>query len=313
MSFDTSLHLLMMPAIVALLIKLYILLISRKITGQSSIFFTMVLIFACHNIAEVLGFVQYLTGEQQLLILRWYYVMSFCSLAAILLYSIDVSKILMPHKNISVFIVGLTSFFCILSLTTDLILAGSTSIGYIMTAVKGPYYWAFQVSALLTYAGIFCILIKGYIKAKQHITAIQCSYTLLAFAPKILVGVSLVILMALGVHLNAAAILPITTTLFLLITLKSEAKHKLTDIRRFVPFSIERKTSSEIMDIFSSYAKDETNYRDSMAEIEKLLVTHKHNKNGGNVSTTASSMEIPRSSLYSIFNRLDIEHNENEQ
>ena len=61
------------------------------------------------------------------------------------------------------------------------------------------------------------------------------------------------------------------------------------------------------MDIFSRYAQDEVNYRDGMAEIEKLLVLHKHSKSEGNVSQTAASMDIPRSSLYSIFRRLEIE------
>ena len=123
-----------------------------------------------------------------------------------------------------------------------------------------------------------------------------------------LVGITLVVLMGFGIKVSGAAILPVTTTLFLLITLKGEPKHGLTDIRRHIPLSLERRKSGQIMDIFSSYAKDELSYRDSLTEIEKLLVTYKHDKNNGNVSTTASTMNIPRSSLYSIFRRLDIVH-----
>ncbi len=304
---------LMIPAVISLVIKLVVLILYRKGGGESSIFYTLILIFAGHNLAEVLAFLQHFSGDQMTAVMEWYYLLSFCSLGVMFLYAREVSNIAGPIYQTALIIGMITIVFGVLVFSTDLIIAGSKPLGNIATAVKGPYYWVFQISALLTYGSVFFFLIKGYLNAKHHITAIQCSYTLFAFSPLIIVGASLVILMAFGIHLNAVAILPITSTLFLLITLKSESQHRLTDIRRFVPFSIERKTSSKIMNIFSSYAKDETNYRDSMAEIEKLLVTHKHSKHNGNVSTTAASMEIPRSSLYSIFRRLNIEHNENEK
>jgi beta-lactamase superfamily II metal-dependent hydrolase len=136
---------------------------------------------------------------------------------------------------------------------------------------------------------------------------------LLAVLPLLVVAISVVVLMSMGIKINAAGIVPVLTTLFLLITIRGEANHKLTDVRRHIPFSLERKTSAQIMDIFSRYAQDEVNYRDGMAEIEKLLVTHKHSKNKGNVSVTAASMDIPRSSLYSIFRRLDINVKEQEK
>ena len=116
--------------------------------------------------------------------------------------------------------------------------------------------------------------------------------------------------MALNLNINATVFVPIMISVFLYITVKSEAQHKLTDLRRFMPFSPERKTSQDIMELFSSYARDETTYRESVNEIEKLLVMHKYNKNEKNASATAETMGMPRSSLYSIFNRLGIKTKE---
>ena len=80
----------------------------------------------------------------------------------------------------------------------------------------------------------------------------------------------------------------------------------MTDVRRFIPFSDERQTSNHIMDIFSSYAQDKVNYRDAVSSIEKLLVEHKYDKNDRNATYAAEKMGMPRSSLYSLFNRLEI-------
>jgi len=307
---ENTISLFVIPALVALVIKVWVLLLSRNSGATSAVFITMVMLFACHNLAEVLGFLEYFSGERQTLMLRWYYVMSTCVYAVMLFYSRDVSTVFSNNKYFGIAVSVFVVLMCFLFMFTNLIVAGSTSIGYVMTAVRGDYYWLYQVSSIFSLFLIGWMLLKGYRTTEDHITEIKCGYTLIALAP-VVIGVFLVVvLMALDVPINAAGVFPVLTTLFILITLKNESSHGITDIRRHVPFSLERKSAREIMNIFSAYAKDEKNYRDSMAELEKLMVLHKHEKHNGNVSSTAVSMDIPRSSLYSIFRRLEIEHSD---
>ena len=315
---ESNMTIYILPAAIALMIKLAVLYVSRNSSRsgskdskvQSSLFFTMVLVFACHNVAEILGFLEYFNGERLTQVLRWYYVMTVLAMAAMLLYAGQVGKIHQKSKALRYVVVSVALALSLLIVVTDSIVAGSHSLGYVMTAVQGNYYWMFQASALLSFAAITWLLVSGYRKTNDHLIEIQCSYTLLALSPILIASVLILFLMAIGVNVNAAALLPIATTAFLVITLKSESQHKLTDIRRHIPRSLERQTGRHIMEIFSRYAQDQVNYRDSLAEIEKLLVMHKHRKNDGNVSTTAANMDIPRSSLYSIFRRLEIEHND---
>jgi len=304
------------PALFALLIKVGVLSISVKGAFKSPIFFTMVLFFACHNIAEVLSIIESFGGEGLNQILGWYYLMTVGSLAAMLLYAADISGLSGRFgKNIANIFSGTVIVIAVslgsIIIFTDLIVAGTKSIGYIMTAERGQFYWLFTLNSLISFTAIVYLLIDGYRNARSHREEISCAYTLIALAPIVLASIGLIVFMRLGIEINAMAVLPISTALFLLITLKTERQHQLTDIRRHIPFSLERKTSAKIMEVFSRYASDEINYRDGMAEIEKMLVLHKHDKNDGNVTNTASSMEIPRSSLYSIFRRLDIELKEN--
>ena len=304
------------PALFALLIKVGVLAISAKGAIKSPVFFTMVLLFACHNMAEVLGIIEYFNGAQQTQILRWYYLMTVGALAAMLVYSADIYGIKRKFGEVkaNVFaglVIAIVMSLGSLIMFTDLIIAGSRSLRYTMTVIGGDYYWLFIGNSIITFPLIVYFLIDGYRKAQSHQEEIGCAYSLFALAPIVITSVGLMALMGLGAKINATAIIPISTALFLLIILKTERQHRLTDIRRHIPGSLERRTSGQIMEIFNEYACDKINYRDGMAEIEKLLVLHKHDKNGGNVTTTASSMEIPRSSLYSIFRRLDIELKEN--
>lgn len=294
------------PAILAFLTTAYFLYHARQKSGQSKVFYTMVLIFLAHHLCEILAFVEFIKdGPQVIYQLKTYYIASLWLLLFILFYSQEVSKIKFPIINKS--LIGIVTVTSLLILYGDTIVSGTTSLGYVVTAQKGPLYPLFQVSALTILFGTIVNLIYGYKKANDHLTEIQCIYMLIAFAPIVLISISIISLMAIGFKVNALAVVPIATTLFLIITMKSENVHKLTDIRRFMPFSAERKTSQEIMELYSKYARDEIAYRECINEIEKILVLQKYVKNGNNASATAETMGMPRSSLYSIFNRLSID------
>lgn len=306
----------MLPALLALLIKLVIVFYAFGGQKHSKVFAVMVSIFAIHNICEVLVLLEGGGIITSSYILLSYYVTSIWALLAMLVYVSEVSRIQIPwFKGIALCATGLLTAMILFS---QGIIGGERSLGYTVTAVRGPFYWVFQAFSLTAFVSAVLLLIKGTKYSEQkgsrvaedHMVEIQSSYTLLALSPIVIVGLAIMILMNIGVQINAVMVFPVATTLFLLVTLKSEAEHKLTDLRRFLPWSKERRTSREIMEIFSSYSRDDANYRDAVGEIEKLLVLHKYQKSGGNASKTAQQMGMPRSSLYSIFNRLSIKVND---
>lgn len=293
-----------LPALVALVAKLVILFYAQRSPGQSRMFFSLVLILACHNLCEVLIFLEFSSGERYE-ILSAYYVATIWALCFLLIYANEVSRAtILKFKTPLIATSVVITLFLVFS---NAIIDGGRSIGYVMTAIKGPFYWVFQVFALVMLISTFVLLSAGYKRAKNHLIEIQTLNVLIALAPVMIVCFAIIALMNMGFDINATAVLPLATTLFLLMTLKNEAEHRLTDVRRFLPFSIERKTSNEIMDIYTQYARDQISYRDSVNQIERLLVLHKYSKSDGNASETAELMGVPRSSLYSIFNRLRID------
>ena len=292
------------PALFALLIKLVILVSAYRSIKGSQAFFNIVAVFALHNICEVLAFLKF-GGANFGYVLISYYVTSIWALAVVFFYAIDISH----YKNsiLNGTVIAVTAALTLALMFSGLIVNGTQSIDYTITAVRGPFYWAFQLYALTMFVLLLVTLVFGYRRAKDHAVEIQCLTVLFALAPLLLLGCGTMLAMNLGYKVTAAIILPLATTAFLFITLLSESKHRLTDIRRFLPWSPERKTSNEIMDIFTAYSRDAVEYRQAVSQIEKLLVLHKYQKNGENASATAELMGMPRSSLYSIFNRLEIE------
>lgn len=292
------------PAILAFFVKLIVLFLGQRAPNANKVFIFMVMIFAFHNVCEILIFLEVFNGVKSDYLLKVYYTVSIISLLSINCF---VASLVDLTKSLVVKVLTPICFVVIiLLLTTDLVVIGSVPLAYTVTAMQGQFYWLFQLLSAVLLLSIFAQSYATYTMTSSHITQIRSLYIAIALAPLLIIAFLVMILMNMGFQINGAILFPFATTLFFIITLASEYQHKLTDVRRFLPFSDERRSSNEIMEVFSSYARDDANYRDSVSQIERLLVLHKLNKADGNASLTAEQMGMPRSSLYSIFNRLQI-------
>lgn len=298
-------NLIVFPAIFALIVNFAVLWAANRSVEKTSGFIPLVLSFSALNVCEILGAYSGWSPAGLEFLVRCYYCCAVVSLSSVTLYAAEISRYQTTILNWSIGVLAATISFAILF--SDLILTGIHSIGYSVSADRGLAYIAFQLLSLGLLISVGVMLTLGYRNAVTHEQQIKCSGTAMAIMPSIIASLSLLILMWFGVKINAVVVLPLSMMAFILITLASEERHKLTDIRRFIPGSAERRTSREVMEICSNYARDEVSYRDAISEIERVLVVHKYQKNHKNASATAELMGMPRSSLYSIFNRLKIE------
>ncbi len=292
------------PAILALILKLFFVYLYRRSVEANPYFIAIVVIFAFHNLSEVLVLWEFFAGVQADFMLRTYYLVSIISLLTLMTYATSLSSVFNRRWTQALWV--LTAVFGAVLFSTDLIVAGVESIVYSATAIRGEFYAIFQVFSFALLILTLWSLYRGYISTNDHDAQNKCAYTGLALVPHVVATIIVVVLMNLNLDVNAAMVFPLATTLFIFILLASEDKHRMTDIRRFIPFSEERQTSNEIMEIFSDYARDRMSYREAVNDIEKLLVEHKYQKTDFNASSTAQLMGMPRSSLYSLFNRLGI-------
>jgi len=298
-------NLIVLPALLALIVNFAVVWAASRGSNKTRGFIPLVLSCSMLNLCEVIAGYQGWSLAALEFILRSYYCFALVALSMVMLYAAEISKYQTSKLNWSIGVV--VALISLLVLFSDLIVSGVHSIGYSVSADRGFAYIVFQLFSLGLLISTGVMLIFGYRSATTHEQQIKCSGTALAIMPNFVAALTLLILMWLGIKINAVMILPSTMMAFILITLASEERHQLTDIRRFIPGSAERCSSREVMEICNNYARDEISYRDAISEIERVLVLHKYQKNHKNASATAELMGMPRSSLYSIFNRLKIE------
>ena len=290
-----------LPALIALFGNLVVIFIARRAGIRTDYLYSLVVIFAVHNVCELLLFFNFsLSNGLTLHFLSAYYAITFVLIAAACSLAFQVAEI---KKNDFLYIVekliwvgaGIGLF---LSLFTNEIVAGVSELSYSSTAIKGESYWLFQLTSALTAIASAAGLCKGLIVAKDSRQKVRCLFMLSAYIPLVLGALTVLFMMNLGFKINATGVLPASIALFIWILVYSERRHRLTDIRRVVPGTKENKVTQQLQEVFAKYAAGEVGYQDSTNEIESLLLAYSYDKHSGNVLQTAKFMKLGRSTLY---------------
>ena len=294
-------------ASIALLLKGIVLTKAFSRREESALFFSLTSMYCAGNLFSLLIVLNVADPSVVEWVIRPLYVSTAWGLALMCAYSIQAAGLGKKLNNIVIFIYILLAILTLAILGTDSIIVGLTSIGYSSTAIKGEQFTFYLIFVAACFIFTIFTLLAGAIKAKSIKTKNRCSWTLIALLPIIIVGMVVAFALNFGIKLNGSGLFPMATTLFLLITLKTESLHGLTDIRRFLPFSKEKKATSELQHLFSEYAMGEISYKTMKDGIEQIAVRYKFNKNS-NFSETARAMGLHRSTLHSIVKRHHIDN-----
>lgn len=289
---------LILPAIFSLFIKLYLLYISRYSIKSRTLSAFTGLLAACalHSLCEAVGFSLWLIGKEIESLYRLYYVLSVWCLYFTLSYTIEVIK----GKNwINYVYIAYTSVLTVLLLSTDKIISGYVTNGYILNANKSELYWLFNLFAFSLIGISISLLVKTIFNPntlKQEKT--QASYLLLGLLSPFLAVVTVITLIALGVSISSMAVIPIATTALFLFTVMSENKHFITDLKRSLPWSQESKAAAEYNLIQSKLIKGDISMKQATDEFQKTIIKYQKFSTDRNISEMARILQMSRSNLY---------------
>jgi len=298
------------PALASLIFKVFVLSLVVRGGKVSIMFLSLICVFAFHNAIELIGYVQFLNDSSVELYFRPYYVATIYVFMYVLLHGLAISRF--ENTVLTSVLVLIATALSLLVIFTDTIVAGHYSIGYSVSAIEGPFYWVFSLYILITLIASTSALLYRYRSAVSQLESVRCLYSLFALSPLILVSLVVLALKAAEVNINGAVLIPIATAVFLAIVLKGESQHKLSDIRRFLPFSPERAISNNLMELIDGYTHggNQTDaYKNLHASIEREIIFYTLNKCDNNITRTTQMMGLKnRSTLYSMMNRLEIDH-----
>ena len=251
---------------VALVIKAGILVFSPRteIKPKSNLFVLLVVVFATLNTIEFFLLLEPSRISIDALI-RTYYALTVLTLALLSYYSTNIAR-QVPDK--SILIIALFSVVTISALVifSELIVNGVRDLGHAVTAARGEYYFIYSAFAMITLTYVAISLQQGRSKGGTEIVKMQSTYVLIALMPIVTSGIAIAVLMNLGYAINAAGVMPIATTAFLLIALTSEDIHKLTGIR--------------LMAAAQAHFKGETDHQTMTLAMERIKREHELHMKG---------------------------------
>lgn len=295
------------PAVFCLLIKLYLVRASLKNPHtKQNLFLLLLVFFVFNNVAELLMRGVFFAGYSPKFWFKIYYVSIISSLTVLLIYSINVSRVLNHIKAVKyLLVITCISLSCVI-LYTDQMVEGFTIISQLPNAIRGSSFWLFRLASNLLMLSTLAVLSLGYKQSNNHQQQNRCLYLLIAVLPLMITGLVLMFLISRGYANSGLLLIPVAGTFFSYVLLKTESRHQLIDLRKHIPFSKERIASESIQTILSRYSMEDLSHKEAMNDIERVLVNYKNQKTNNNISHAAKSMNIPRSTLYAILKRLDM-------
>ena len=290
------------PALIALLIKGYILLLSINKAKTNTVFFTLVFAFSAHNLSEVVAYLQYYNGNVSTFLFRIYYAATIVMLGSLALYIIDVcqlkySKALYSIISVSALTLSTLIFF------TDFVVAGVRDIGYAVTAERSSLFFLFEAYVLAVIIFAFAALSWKILNSESKVTMMKCLYSLIGFLPIIIFGFIVIPAMRMGFEFNAALALPLCTTFFVVLITLSERKHGLTDLRLLIPFTNEKRVANRIKAITSDYLLGLVDHKEFTRQIEIISLEYNLKEAKGNITKTSQLMGSHRTTVYSMINK----------
>ena len=289
---------LILPAVLALLIKLYMLAKQYKKTWINYKWISLVGSLAALNLSEVLIYSSYINANYSDFILRSYFIFCCISLTYSCAYVSNTDKY--PIQKFVLYAHYLTALLLTCSFfTSTAMINGYSDNGIFVTAIKGDYFWAFQCFLITSVSLSLASLIFNYLSEDDKSIKIGYAYTMLGFAP---LGITILVistLMLLGFNANGSGLIPIATTLLLLITATGKSPHLLkNDPRALVPITKEAELQRIFSKVRTQSSLGRMPLKDAINTIEFQIISYTLNKNNGNMSLTARDLGMSRSTLY---------------
>lgn len=299
--------LLIVPALIALIMKVFLLIASSSNSKANEKWVAFVTVFAVLNLCEVLLLFGDERGWRLENFLCIYYVLILAVMSYGLNYIVDSSMLL--QRTYFKFCAAGSLVMMGFVIATDSIIYGEASAATYISAYKGDHFIYFKALVLAHLIGGLSFLLYNtcYWKSRCVDRFVNCLYALIGFLPLIVFGGAIILLLQKDFGVNALVVLPVCSTFFLMVTVKGQSIYLLKrDIRSIFPFTPESGVRAEFEWATTQYNFGKTKHKETMIMLERNLVLYKLTKHNWNVSRAASDMGLSPSTLYSMMERLKV-------
>ncbi|NKB61850.1 MAG: hypothetical protein GKR95_06825 [Gammaproteobacteria bacterium] len=291
------------PVVTALAIKLFLLYQYRTSWITSAVSKTFLGLLVLQTIASVIEIASLYYGSSptlpffSALLLKIYYVTLFWLLAFLLQISMLIAYQELNRKGgIAVYVIA--TMMTAVMLFTDWLVVDARSIGYTVTRVPGDFYSIVPIYGLALSLFAIGVCIYGYRILENQFERLRCMYLLISVCSLTAPILVSLMLMSLGYEVNAAVILPIGITLFLITLSYALGNDRLYDIRMWIPFTQAfRLDMARHKEFFVHYDGSEMLAKERRTLHEKRYLIRALSMANGNQKKAAERLGISESAI----------------
>lgn len=294
------------PALTSLLIQAWLIINSNKRTLLRQSNALTILFVGLFGICSIEFFTFLEVLKPSLILMKLYYVSCFFALTGLVNQAASISSI-QNARSISFLVFTMNMLLSAIMISTHFFISGIELISYSYTRIPGEFYFIVQFYLATLIILIISLLILGY--KGQGINSKRAKLLLISLTPILVIGFMIIVLMQVGVNINASIIFPILTTYFLLILIHTEKEESLFHILMKIPFSKEKQSLNQITkeiqnflisaELFDSMPNEKKNLslKTLTTKVEKLIVDHAVEITKGSQVQAASLLGVSTSSI----------------
>ena len=181
-------------------------------------------------------------------------------------------------------------------------IAGVQSIGYSVTRIEGPYYFLVQIGILVPLLASLLVMTFFYCTLKETLAKKRTLLLIIACSPFILSVFTIVGLMAVGVKINAVAIISLSICVTLWVLIYTERKEKLYRFMSFIPYTQENRALTHFSEFLANPSKG---LNEAKEALERNMIREALSLCDGNKLHAASMLGVSRQTLQRRLKAID--------
>lgn len=297
---------LLLPALLAITLKVVIFCRYSESLRNANFNLGLFFIAACLlNFVELFGFEAHYQGNTMLTILLAYYCAVVLTVHGYLNLALHYSEFSWKLPQVKFILNAVLAIMIVNIIFNRQIIAGAEFTDITISRTPGQLYWLFQLYAVGGVLAGALILYKGLKTLTTNLARQRCFVILLSSLPPVLVTLGVLAIMASGLKITGALLMPVALSLMLGIIVYAEEKTRLFQLLTLVPYSSERKLHKQLMGKITNLlliddtpsTQAEVNLKHIMKDFEVSVVKHVIGYYHGNQKLAAKALGVSEATI----------------
>ncbi|TQV81311.1 hypothetical protein FKG94_09465 [Exilibacterium tricleocarpae] len=282
------------PSVLALALKIVIFLMARHSLRQIRpwLWVFLLSLFGA-NLAELTGFYYTDNPAPSYYYMLGYYICALLACLSLLGLSLDVSGCPSRYFNRPIIVYGVLA--SVVVGMPGLVIAGVESIGYSVTRVAGPYYWVWQITAVVSLLSSLVVLAHCWRRNQDPLRRRRAFVLLIGSGPMVLMVVAVIAAMQVGFNFNAAVLVSLLITFLLMVLVYTETTERLFRFLSIIPTTKEHRSAGIISPLIFGHGP--VHLKEASAVFEREVIKNAVERCGGNKTHAANMLGISRNTL----------------